>query len=138
MKMGRDATDGHIVHHHDADEDLEAEMEALHESIYEEIGRIIRSVQYVEWNLSNEYGLHISEEMAPGEMIRSIKSNDILTQDAIDELEKILKRRNDLVYKYFKRNSFEEQLDLPFLENELRRLESFNRQVEEFNDRFVK
>jgi len=110
-------------------------MATYQEIINQEIGAIIKSVQYIEWNLLNKLNKSTFDDMTLGQIKNLIIEKRIIKDDdAIDELEQILDRRNDLVHKYFKRKDFEKHCqNKPFLENECRYLTNFREQVEHFN-----
>lgn len=102
--------------------------------VYQEIGFIVQIVQYIEWNLLNRLDMNTFEEMTLGQIIELIRNRNVLHSTAIDELETILKKRNDLVHQYFKRKDFEKHWNnIPFLENELGYLKKFRIQVLNFN-----
>jgi len=108
------------------------------EAINQEIGNIIKQVQYIEWNLLSRLGMDTFEAMTLGQIIGLIRSKRVIHQSAIDELEKILERRNDLVHVYFKRKDFEKHAyNEAFLDSELRYLRNFSNQVNNFNNWLV-
>ncbi|MCL2770749.1 MAG: hypothetical protein FWD89_00345 [Firmicutes bacterium] len=114
-------------------------MATYQELIYKEIGEIIKIVQYIEWNLLGRLKRDNFEEMTLGQIIKLIRTKKVLHITAIDELEEILRKRNDLVHSYFKRKDFEKHCNNEFfLSNELRYLENFCDQVQKFNEWLVK
>jgi len=109
------------------------------EAIYIEIGKIINTVQYIEWNLLNRLEMDTFESMTLGQIINLIRREKVIHITAIDELEKILTRRNDLAHVYFKRKDFEKHANNEaFLRTELGYLSNFAKQVLAFNDWLVK
>ena len=104
--------------------------------IYQHIGEIIKTVQYIEWNLLTKLKEDTLEDITLGQIIVEVEEAHI-SQLAVrdDELREILKKRNDLVHKYFKRKDFEtNHLNEQFLEGELEYLKNFLAQVTRFND----
>jgi len=109
------------------------------EAIYIEIGKIINTVQYIEWNLLNRLEMDTFESMTLGQIINLVSREKVIHITAIDELEKILERRNDLVHVYFKRKDFEKHAaNTAFLRTELGYLSNFAKQVLDFNEWLVK
>ena len=102
--------------------------------ISKEVGFIIEEVQYIEWNLLAALDMDSFENLTLGEIIREVKKADVFNDAAIDELEEILRKRNDLVHQYFKRKDFEKHSkNLQFLKNELNYLTKFRKQIAGFN-----
>jgi len=108
------------------------------DAIYQEIGEIIKTVQYIEWNLLDRLDMNTFESMTLGQIIKLIRKEKVIHKTYIDKLEKILERRNDLVHVYFKRKDFEKHADNDaFLDTELGYLRNFAKQVNNFNDWLV-
>ncbi|MCL2555855.1 MAG: hypothetical protein FWE03_02390 [Firmicutes bacterium] len=104
------------------------------DEIAKEVGYIIEEVSYIEWNLLAELDMDTFEDMTLGEIIKEVKKCDIFNGVAVDDLEDILRKRNDLVHKYFKRKDFEKHKNnSPFLNNELNYLRKFRKQIADFN-----
>ena len=104
-------------------------------AINQEIGGIIKTVQYIEWNLLNQLGRDTFEAMTLGQIIDLVRRKNIIDNSDVDELKEILRKRNDLVHGYFKRQDFEKHSNNQgFLENQLKYLQNFSRQVDNFND----
>lgn len=98
------------------------------------IGEIIKVVQYIEWNLLNRLGINTFAEMTLGQIVDMIRKSEILPDDKVNSLEKILGKRNHLIHQYFKRLDFEKHSDnLSFLDNQKKYLNNFLSQAQSFN-----
>lgn len=137
------------------------------EKMYQLIGKIIESSQYIEWNLAIilrcntilkefEKTNHISlsrfenvlqeaeeqaielEKMTLGEIIHRIKEIERLQDEDIIQLEKVLRTRNYLVHQYFKKHNIEEEKkDIKFVNNEIRYLEDILQKMYIVNNTLV-
>ena len=106
--------------------------------IYAEIGEIIKSIQYIEWNLCLKLNIDTFSNMTLGQLKSFVIEEEILNEDDANELYIILDRRNDLVHKYFKRLDYEKHEDNEaFLENQYGYFSNFLMQVEEFNKKLL-
>jgi hypothetical protein len=107
----------------------------LTEMIYREIGEIIKTIQYIEWNLCLRLKIDTLADLTLGQLKTMVISQGVFNEENADELCNVLDRRNDLVHKYFKRLDFEKHSENePFLENQYRYLVNFSKQVDNFND----
>lgn len=69
-----------------------------------------------------------------GTIIRTIKKLNVLNDSRTNELEDILRKRNDLVHHFFKENDFEEQsTNYLFMMNRKGYLSNFLSTAEKFN-----
>ena len=108
------------------------------ELIYQEIGEIVKLIQYIEWNLCLELEIDGLTETTLGQLKTRVIEEEIFDEEQAVELIEILEKRNDLVHKYFKRLDFEKHFDNePFLDSQLRYLQNFKRQVHNFNSLLV-
>ena len=108
------------------------------EMIYQEIGEILKLIQYIEWNLCLALDIDGLSETTLGQLKTRVIEEDIFNEEQANELLIILEKRNDLVHKYFKRLDFEKHSDnIPFLVNQLRYLKKLNAQVQDFNSSLV-
>ena len=108
------------------------------ELIYYVIGDIINTIQYIEWNLCLKLDIDTLSSITLGQLKTLVIDNDLLKEEDVYDLYKILERRNDLVHKYFKRLDFEKhENNTGFLENQYRYLLNFKEQVEEFNEKLL-
>lgn len=129
-----------------------------------EVGKIVKTVQYIEYNLVESIRLksilsifektstvpneifEAAEKEAKdlcsqlgnktfGQVVTIVKKSEVLELSRLIELEEILKKRNDLVHHYFKRKDFEKhEENIPFIQNEFNYLRKFNLQANIFND----
>lgn len=135
-----------------------------HDYIALEVGKLMKTVQYIEYNLVEliklkkilsvfdetdsvpnkvfEKAENEADELSKqlgnktlGQVINIVKKSNIVSSKKLSELEDILRKRNDLVHHYFKRKDFEKHEDNnPFIENEYNYLKNFNFQSDGFND----
>ena len=132
--------------------------------MYENIGNLLKIVQYIEYNLveavrlrrvlslfdnvnsvPNEVFIKAKEEADSlsdklsnstlGVVLSIVKKYKVISEDKLEELSEILRKRNDLVHHYFKRKDFEKHSEnYPFLKNESNYLKNFMNTADEFND----
>jgi len=133
-------------------------------SVYENIGNLLKTVQYIEYNLveavrlrrvlslfdkvnyvpneifdkAEEEAESISDKLSNstlGVVLSNVKKYKVISEDRLEELSDILKKRNDLVHHYFKRKDFEKNSENhTFLKNESNYLKNFMNNANEFND----
>jgi len=74
-----------------------------------------------------------------GAVINTVKKYNALNDNQLEELEKILRKRNNLVHHFFKENDFEEQSEnIKFMINRKGYLANFLSQTEQFNSIIIK
>jgi len=135
--------------------------------IYELIGEYIKTVQYIEYNLALHIQYHITlsvfdesdtvpknvfysaEETAHlireklsnrtlGQVISYVKSQNVMDNNSITRLEKILDKRNNIIHHYFKDLDFEEHnSNLPFIFNQANHLTNILSYAENFNQHLI-
>ena len=95
------------------------------DEIYKLLGRILKTVQYIEWNLSllvaktkgnpeitdENYLFRSMQEMTLGEIVSKARKTEIFSKDTLDKLENILNERNYLVHQFFKRTDFQDEIN---------------------------
>jgi len=136
--------------------------------IYESVGSLVQLVQYIEYNLVEivrlrrilsvfdhknsvpnqvfEQAESEAEELREslsdktlGAVIKTVKKYNALNDNQLEELEKILRKRNNLVHHFFKENDFEEQSEnIKFMINRKGYLANFLSQTEQFNSIIIK
>jgi len=111
----------------------------LENQIFETIGQIIQTIQYIEWNLCNELNIDPYEDMTLGQIIGQIEKAKIIDDTKLQELKKICEKRNNLIHMFFKENDFEKHSDnREFLKNKLGYTKNFAEQLNNFNNWLVK
>lgn len=109
------------------------------ELIYQEIGEIIKLIQYIEWNLCLKLEIDGFASITLGQIKTSVIENNFLDEDEAVELIQILEKRNDLIHQYFKRLDFEKHsYNLPFLYSQLGYVKNLKDKVQEFNEMLLK
>lgn len=107
--------------------------------IHQEVGEIIQIIQYIEWNLCLELEIDGLSEITLGQIKTRVVEESVFDEAQANELIDILKKRNDLIHKYFKRLDFEKNTDnTRFLKNQIGYLKNFKNQIIEFNTLLVK
>lgn len=98
------------------------------------IAEIIKITQYIEWNLLRKLNKDTFAEMTLGQIIELVRQNELLPGNKLNQLQTILKRRNDLTHQYFKRLDFEKHnSNLSFLDHQEKYLKNTLSTIEDFN-----
>lgn len=98
------------------------------------IAEIIKITQYIEWNLLRRLNKDTFAEMTLGQIIELVKQRELLPDNKLNQLKRILKRRNDLTHQYFKRLDFEKHTNnLSFLEHQEKYLQNTLSTIQQFN-----